>query len=91
MKTVIMEIYDTKAEVWLTPPFFPRSRGEGIRSFSDLVKDPASDIGKHPEDYHLFESGARDAESGDWKIYEAKVSLGNGVDFGALSRAPRGE
>ena len=56
-------IHDTKAEAWMTPMFF-QSNAQAVRSFGDAVRDANSEIGKHPEDYHLYVVGHFDPEEG---------------------------
>lgn len=36
------------------PPFFARSKGEAIRSFTDAVNDPNHQFSKHSADYSLY-------------------------------------
>lgn len=52
----LYSILDTKAEAFF-PPFPAANAAEALRSFSDLLVDPQSKIGKHPEDYRLYHVG----------------------------------
>lgn len=56
-------IHDTKAEAWMTPLFF-QANGQAVRSFGDAIRDKNSEMGKHPEDYHLYCLGEFDPQSG---------------------------
>lgn len=73
-------VYDSKAEAYL-PPFYSKSKGEALRSFTDAVNDPQSQLNKHPEDYTLFEVGDFDENLGGFIILEAKTALGTAIDF----------
>ena len=55
-KHTICSIYDSATEAYMRP-FIAQSKGQAVRMFTDLVKDPQTDIAKHPEDYSLFEIG----------------------------------
>jgi len=56
MIVTVFSIFDEKAETY-SPPFFMPQIGQGIRWFSDLVKDPSTHISKHPSDYKLYKIG----------------------------------
>lgn len=58
----IYGIYDSKSKFYPFPPLYLRNRGEAIRMFGDLANDKTIAIGKHPEDYCLFELGEYDEE-----------------------------
>ena len=55
----IFSVFDSKAELYLTP-FFMKTKGEAVRGFEDVANDKNSAIGRHPEDYTLFELGEYD-------------------------------
>lgn len=56
-------IYDRKSVAYHTP-FFAAAEGAAIRSFSDLVNDKNTSVGRHPTDYVLFFIGVYDDQSG---------------------------
>lgn len=56
MKLYILAIRDIKANVYMTP-FFGHTVGAAVREFGDLANDKNHPIGKHPEDYELYELG----------------------------------
>lgn len=58
----IFSIYDKKAEAYM-PPFMMQTKGQAMRSFVDLVKDPQSSVNKHPGDFELYEIGEFDDNS----------------------------
>jgi len=82
MQSRILVVYDSKAEAY-GRPFVVRSTGEGIRSFGDEINSgrDESQLSSHPEDFTLFEIGTWDDASGVIELYEAKKSLGVGLDF----------
>lgn len=75
----VFSIYDIKAELFNTP-FFMGTNGEAIRAFKDLVNNPDSTPGRHPEDYRLMCIGSFDNASGSFSD-EGPASLGFGTDY----------
>lgn len=57
MNLVAMSVHDVKAD-YFSPPFFARSRNEGIRSFADAAKDPQSRVNQYPDDFVLYQIGS---------------------------------
>lgn len=53
MQLFVYTIYDAAARAFLQP-FFVRSKGEAIRSFSDAVNDEKTQFHKHVGDFSLF-------------------------------------
>jgi len=45
-------------------PFFVPHVGEALRSFTDEVNNKDSELGRHPEDYDLFQCGTFDSDTG---------------------------
>ena len=84
MRTQLYTIYDSKAETY-GPPLMFNAPGEALRYFDDLVNgnvaQGANRISLHPEDYTLFSIGRFDVDTGTIEADEAKVSLGNGIDY----------
>lgn len=80
MTLKIFTVFDSKAEVYMTP-FFLKSRGEAIRSWTEVVNDGQAIFCKHPSDFTLFEIGTFDELSGSVTMYESKVSLGLALEF----------
>lgn len=56
-------IYDRKA-LRYHAPFYSHQDGEAARSFADLVNDPNTTVGRHPDDYVLYRVGAYDDANG---------------------------
>lgn len=55
----VYSIFDVASGAY-TRPFFMQSDGQAQRAFVDLVADPESDIGRHPEDYTLIRTATWD-------------------------------
>lgn len=79
MKYKVFSIYDAKAEAHM-PPFFFAATGLAIRAFADMANDPSHTVGKHPEDYSLFEIGTFDDAIGVFENHEAKIPLGTALE-----------
>jgi len=80
-------VYDRKGLVYHAP-FFAAQDGQAVRSFSDLANDPATTVGRHPDDYVLYRVGAYDDASGS--LLPASV-LDHIVDGSALVRLRVGQ
>lgn len=63
MKMVATAVLDKAVPVY-AQPFFTRSIGEAIRSFSDACKDDKIPFRAHPEHYVLFHIGWYDDAEG---------------------------
>lgn len=58
-KKLVCAVYDTRVRAFLNP-IFCTTKGEAIRSFSDVVGDDRAPFKAHPEDYSLFVLGEYD-------------------------------
>lgn len=84
------QIYDSKAEAHIRPMYF-KATGEAVRWFDDVVNgriEPMAFMAMHPEDYTLFETGEWSEFTGRHEEFEAKRSLGNGLDYVATRALP---
>ncbi len=54
MQHIICSIYDTAIQAYMRP-YTAQTPGEATRMFTDEVQRPDSPMGKHPEDYALFQ------------------------------------
>lgn len=79
-KLLVFAVYDSKAEVYMTPMFFP-AKGLAIRTFDDQVNNPDSLLNKHPEDFTLFCIGDYDQDTGLLTPLPTPASLGLAVEF----------
>lgn len=80
MELKIYSIYDAKAEAWLRP-LFAQDNGSMLREFSDVANDKNHPIGKHPEDYALYELGTWDDKKGVFNQKKESTSLGLATSF----------
>lgn len=62
MRMELYSVYDKTVQAFL-PPFYVRTRGEAIRSFSESCNDPASMFSKYPSDYDLVFCGSFDDQN----------------------------
>lgn len=77
MHLKILLIRDIVANAYPFPPMFVHHIGSAIRDFGDQCKDKATPLGKHPEDYELFEAGKWDPTTGEFAIDEPKqIAIG---------------
>lgn len=79
MKHRIYTIRDAKTETY-SQPFMQMTDGQASRTFSDMVNNPEHPIGKHPEDYVLFQIGEFDDNNSVITPVDA-ISVINGVDL----------
>ncbi|QCQ84766.1 nonstructural protein [Blackfly microvirus SF02] len=63
MKLLIFSVFDKAVGAFLQP-FYCRSKGEAIRSFTEVVNDPKREFGRYSSDYSLMYHGEFDDSSG---------------------------
>lgn len=63
MRLMMCSVFDSKVGAYATP-FFCRTKGEAIRSFTDACKDDKLPFKAHPADYRLIFLGEFDDNSG---------------------------
>lgn len=80
MKTKVFAIYDHKASVYGTP-FFMVNHAMAVRAFGDLAEDERTTVGKHPEDFTLYQVGEFDDGSGTLVDLNPKLDLGLATSF----------
>lgn len=74
MKLQCFSVLDQVAMAFL-PPFFGRSKGEAIRSFTDAILDQNHMFSKHRSDFVLFWIGEFDDASGKFEAVEPQRVL----------------
>jgi len=79
MKQLMFVIYDSKANAYMQP-WFLTTEPMAVRAFSDLINDPQSNAGKHPEDYTLFSIGNFNDNTAE-VTWTPPLTLGNGIQF----------
>lgn len=71
----IFSIYDNAVKTW-APPFTVQHVQYALRYFETLANDQKSDVAKYPSQFHLFELGEFDDETGDVNRHTQPVSIG---------------
>jgi hypothetical protein len=71
-------IFDDKATVFNTP-FFSINESVARRDFTRLVQDESSIIHVSPVDFHLYEVGSFDDDSGIFAVYDKPVFVCHAV------------
>lgn len=79
----IVTIYDVKAEAF-NKPVFVQSYPAAVRSFTEAVNTPESEINKFPEDYSLFALGEFDDSTCTFTLDTAPSELVKAI---AIKRA----
>lgn len=83
----VVAIYDVGVGAF-NRPWFVRSQGEALRTFTDEVRRVGSDaqpspMNAHPEDYQLFYLGMFDDEHGKFQVPDNPQKL---ADAASVSR-----
>lgn len=73
-------IFDSKIGAYQMPFHMP-TVGAALRAWDEIVNDQSGRVGKHPEDYTLFEVATFDPESGRYEALPAPMSHGVAVEF----------
>lgn len=76
---VLVSIRDISAQVY-RHPFPAPSAGAAIRSFGDEINREGSEMGKHPEDYELYELGLFDEFDASFVINAKPRMIARGLD-----------
>lgn len=76
----VFAVFDAAIGAYM-PPFFMQSRGQAIRSFTDMARTQGSPsqpnlIENHPHDFRLFELGDYNDATAGFDMYDSPVSLG---------------
>lgn len=71
----VMSVHDKAVRAFMQP-FYARSIGEAIRSFTELANDPQTNVARHPSDFVLFDLGEFDDNSGLFISREPRRVLG---------------
>lgn len=74
----VLEVYtvhDSKVGAFLAP-WYARTRGEAIRSFTEACKDPNTMFGKYPADYRLWFVATYDEATGFFEVRKPEPVIG---------------
>lgn len=63
MKQLAFSVFDSKARVFCKPFFVPTME-VALRAFQGAANDPSHEMGRHAEDFTLFQIGEFDDENG---------------------------
>lgn len=86
MKWQVFTVFDSAAGHYM-PLFSMRAKGEAVRAFMDMVKDPNHRFGQSPKDYTLFHVGEWDDSTCAFAPFSALLSLGIGSEFASRDAA----
>lgn len=76
----VFAVYDSKVQAF-SIPFILKSKGEALRSFTEISNDKSSSIGKYPSDFTLFNIAQYEDTTGLITSYDTPVSLGLALEF----------
>lgn len=76
----VCAVRDSAVNAFLRPFYVP-ALGAAVRGFTDEVNRSDSEMGKHPEDYELFELGEFNEETATFLMLDKPRSLGRAKDF----------
>ena len=75
----IFTVYDSKAEMFLTP-FYQNTINQARRVFSDIINNHEHQFSKNPEDYTLFHIGEYEDNNATINTIDPPKSLLLGVE-----------
>lgn len=78
MKVGIYSIFDSSAQAFNSPVYFPND-GMAIRAFSDTVNGDNSIIAEHPEDFTLFKLGEFNDKDATFDLFATVERISVGV------------
>jgi hypothetical protein len=82
----LYQIRDITADMVVGPIMAMYHPAQAVRQFTDLVKDPTTLIGKHPEDYELIELGRQDENTGTLDAFNTPVRILDGATLLAVQQ-----
>ena len=65
----ICAMFDRAAQTY-GRPFFVHNSAVAVRSLTDELKNPESELARHPEDYDLYDIGAYDDDDASITTYD---------------------
>ena len=79
MKHGIFSIHDSKTGAFMTP-FTNFNNATALRTFSDAIKQPDTNLHNHPEDYSLHRIGTFEDDTGT-VVPEPPKNLGLATEY----------
>ena len=83
----IFTVYDSKAEMYLTP-FYQNTINQARRVFSDIINNHEHQFSKNPEDYTLFHVGEYNDKDASFNMLDTPASLQLGLEIVKLKTVP---
>lgn len=80
MKHLVFAVYDSKARVFCKPFQVPNLE-VAIRAMKGAASDPTHEMGRHSEDFTLFEIGEFDDETGVIRCRAEHINHGLAANF----------
>lgn len=80
MISKVFAVYDAKVKTY-SRPFQLQTAGQALRGWIDIANDKNTEIGKHPEDYTLFEIAEFDDESAKYTNLVTPKSHGVALEY----------
>lgn len=80
MKQLMYAVYDSKAKAFCRP-FFAAVEAVALRAFEGGANDPENEIGRHPNDFSLFQVGEFDDDTGVVRPLEQHINFGLASQF----------
>lgn len=80
MDLIILCIFDSKANAFLTP-FFAQTTETGIRDFRTACNDSNSNFYKHPDDFTIFEIGSFSQQTAEINVLAQPISHGLAITY----------
>lgn len=79
MKLKVVSVYDSAVQAFMRP-IFVAAVGAAVRSFTDEMNRPESEMHRHPQDYVLYELGEFDDSDGSMVSITPPKMLVRGSD-----------
>lgn len=71
----VMGVFDAKARAYL-PPFYSAHVDVGIRVFAECANTADHQVGRNPEDFHLYHLGTWDDSTAKFETLKEPRALG---------------
>lgn len=80
MKLIAFSVFDEKSGAF-GHPFFVAAVGQATRMFSDWANSDKTPLGRHPEDYKLYQVGAWLDDCAKFDSTETPIFIGHAHDY----------
>jgi hypothetical protein len=79
MKLYVYSVFDKAVNAYMQP-FFCRSTGEALRSFTDIINDTKTNFHQHYVDFSLYELGEFDDNTGQFDAFNETKRIVTGPE-----------